>query len=329
MNVTSLYTNIPNMEGLVSIARSLIKQQPNWNTKHPLSFLNLFCTRKIVKETATHSYLHYTSCHPKNCTRKGPYGQFLRIKRNCTKDADFEKRAEDMKKHYAERGYPNEIIQDSYNKAKSREHHALYPAWYTANQTKKMAIKGSPALVLTYHPLNPNLIKIIKKHWQILHLLPNCKDLSPEPPILAYRRNRKRWQSLRWQFKGSPALVLTYFQKTHSTPKRVWLKSSRNWRSPGSHVPPGTFHAKIFSLIKGSTTRATPRRKHKESDGFTLSSPSNQKKSTYGNDSKIHDFPKNSPHRNKPTFRPWNLAICTLNENSLVLLVAIIWTNDG
>ena len=53
-------------------------------------------TDLYVKETATHSYLHYTSCHPKNCTRKGPYSQFLRIKRNCTKDADFEKHAEDM-----------------------------------------------------------------------------------------------------------------------------------------------------------------------------------------------------------------------------------------
>ena len=34
MDVTSLYTNIPNMEGLVSIARSLIKHQPDFKLKY-------------------------------------------------------------------------------------------------------------------------------------------------------------------------------------------------------------------------------------------------------------------------------------------------------
>ena len=45
-------------------------------------------------------------------------------------------------------------------------------------------------LVLTYNPLNPNLMKIIKRHWQVLRLSPECKKLFPETPILAYRRNR-------------------------------------------------------------------------------------------------------------------------------------------
>ena len=96
-------------------------------------------TDLYVKETATHSYLHYTSCHPKNCTRKGPYGQFLRIKRNCTKDADFEKHTAEMKKHYADRGYPEEIIQDSYCKAKARDHHTVIHG----KIAKKMALIGS------------------------------------------------------------------------------------------------------------------------------------------------------------------------------------------
>ena len=82
-------------------------------------------TDLYVKETATHSYLLYTSCHPQNCIQKGPYGQFLRIKRNCTKDADFKKHAEDMKKHYADRGYPDDIIQKAYEKARQRDHHDL------------------------------------------------------------------------------------------------------------------------------------------------------------------------------------------------------------
>ena len=33
-------------------------------------------------------------------------------------------------------------------------------------------------------------MKIIKKHWPVLHLSPKYKKLFPETPILAYRRNR-------------------------------------------------------------------------------------------------------------------------------------------
>ena len=43
MDVTSLYTNIPNMEGLVSIARSLMKHQPEFKLQYKtlLELLNL------------------------------------------------------------------------------------------------------------------------------------------------------------------------------------------------------------------------------------------------------------------------------------------------
>ena len=93
-------------------------------------------THLYVKETATHSYLLYTSCHPQNCIQKGPYGQFLRIKRNCTKDPDFEKHAEDMKKHYADRGYPDDIIQKAYEKARQRDHHGSN-TWHTTPTWEK------------------------------------------------------------------------------------------------------------------------------------------------------------------------------------------------
>ena len=138
-----------------------------------------------VKETATHSYLLYTSCHPQNCIQKGPYGQFLRIKRNCTKDADFKKHAEDMKKNYADRGYPDYIIQKAYEKARQRDHHDLIHGTPTPREKNSRI-----PLVLTYNPLNPNLMKIIKKNWHILHHSPACKELFPDKPMLAYRRNR-------------------------------------------------------------------------------------------------------------------------------------------
>ena len=48
-------------------------------------------TNLHVKDTATHSYVTAESCHPRHIIQKGPYSQFLRLRRNCYKDADFEK----------------------------------------------------------------------------------------------------------------------------------------------------------------------------------------------------------------------------------------------
>ena len=41
-----------------------------------------------------------------------------------------------------------------------------------------------------WNPLNPNLMKIIKKNWHILHHSPAYKELFPDKPMLAYRRNQ-------------------------------------------------------------------------------------------------------------------------------------------
>ncbi len=44
-------------------------------------------------------------------------------------------------------------------------------------------------LILTFKTANPNLNKIINKHW---HLVEHCtnKEAFPEKPIIAYRRNK-------------------------------------------------------------------------------------------------------------------------------------------
>ena len=90
-----------------------------------------------------------------------------------------------MKKHYADRGYPDDVIQKAYEKARQRDHHDLI------HGTPPPRGKNSRIpLVLTYNPLNPNLMKIIKKNWHILHKSPECKELFPDKPMLAFRRNR-------------------------------------------------------------------------------------------------------------------------------------------
>ena len=46
-------------------------------------------TTLYEKPTDTHLYLHYDSAHHGPCHTKGPYGQFLRIRRICSRNEDF------------------------------------------------------------------------------------------------------------------------------------------------------------------------------------------------------------------------------------------------
>ena len=61
---------------------------------------DLFC-----KPTDKHQYLFHTSCHPNSCKRGIPYGQALRIRRICSTDELFEKRAREFCGYLIKRGF--------------------------------------------------------------------------------------------------------------------------------------------------------------------------------------------------------------------------------
>ena len=48
------------------------------------------------KDTDNHSYLYYTSSHPARCKNFIPYSQFLRLRRICSEDNDFENKSIEM-----------------------------------------------------------------------------------------------------------------------------------------------------------------------------------------------------------------------------------------
>ena len=76
-------------------------------------------TTLYTKPTDAHMYLHYDSSHPKHCKTSLPYSQFLRIRRICSKDEDFEYNARKHIRHFLNRGYPPQLLQKAYNKAKN------------------------------------------------------------------------------------------------------------------------------------------------------------------------------------------------------------------
>ena len=140
---------------------------------------NKLYTELFTKPTDTHNYLLYTSFHPKHCKNGGPYGEFLRIRRNCTLDDDYETHSTKRVEHYTQRGYPRTLLAEAKNKAQVKDRRQLLSHTGQRDQTRSERIP----LVVTYNPANPDFVKI-------LQLSKKCQEAFTEFPMVSYRRNK-------------------------------------------------------------------------------------------------------------------------------------------
>ena len=95
-------------------------------------------TKVYTKPTDSHNYLHYTSAHPRKCIEAIPYGQFIRIKRICTKTSDFEEHAKVLAHHFKRRGYPDSLIQSSLQKVRKLDRSTLLAPKNKKSQDREM-----------------------------------------------------------------------------------------------------------------------------------------------------------------------------------------------
>ncbi|XP_069599301.1 uncharacterized protein [Ranitomeya imitator] len=89
---------------------------------------NRIVTTLFRKQTATNNLLHFESFHPSHLRRGIPKGQFLRLRRNCTRTEDFCMEARQLTNRFRERGYPKKIISGAFEFSRTRtREEALQP----------------------------------------------------------------------------------------------------------------------------------------------------------------------------------------------------------
>ena len=71
------------------------------------------------KPTDSHSYLLYSSSHPSHVKDSIPYSQFLRLRRLCSEDSDFNSKCDEMSNFFSERGYPDSILSKALNRVQN------------------------------------------------------------------------------------------------------------------------------------------------------------------------------------------------------------------
>jgi hypothetical protein len=92
---------------------------PVLDTRITLDSSRTLYTTLYNKPTDTHSYLHYSSCHPHHQKTGGPYSQLLRVRLICSKDTDFEFNALKIVAFYKNRGYPTRILHEHLEKVRT------------------------------------------------------------------------------------------------------------------------------------------------------------------------------------------------------------------
>ena len=119
-------------------------------------------TSVFYKPTDSHSYLLYSSSHPNHTKQSIPFSQFLRLRRLCSEDEDFQSKSLEMREFFVQRGYPTSLLDTAFSKA------SLIPRSETlSNSVTNVTDHNRTSLVLTFHPFNFKVRDVIRKNFHI------------------------------------------------------------------------------------------------------------------------------------------------------------------
>ena len=82
-------------------------------------------TKLYRKPTDSDQYIHWNSAHPAHLKKSIPYSQFLRVKRICSEEGDFEEETRRMMVRFRNRGFPEGVLQTALREARDRPRKSL------------------------------------------------------------------------------------------------------------------------------------------------------------------------------------------------------------
>ncbi|XP_073478692.1 uncharacterized protein [Aquarana catesbeiana] len=134
------------------------------------------------KETAGNTLLHANSFHPEPLKRSIPYSQFLRLKRNCSNNEDFQHEADKLTIRLMNRGYSKSSLKKAFNRVKQTNRRDLI---FSKKPTKE---DDTTRIIVRFSNEHFKINKIISKYWSILTDDPILKGLIGPKPQITYRK---------------------------------------------------------------------------------------------------------------------------------------------
>ncbi|CAJ0937639.1 unnamed protein product [Ranitomeya imitator] len=138
------------------------------------------------KPTATNSLLHAESAHLPSTIKGIPVGQFLRVRRICSKDEDFHIQADDLTERFVQRGYSQKVIRRGRIRAERTPRDTLL---YN-NIVRSDKGNDQVRLITVHHNKWFQFKNIIEKHWAVLQTDPVLRQCLPSRPSIVAKRSR-------------------------------------------------------------------------------------------------------------------------------------------
>lgn len=142
-----------------------------------------FVTSTFFKLTDRNSYISSDSCHYNPWLRAVPFGQFMRLRRNCTEVSVFDEQAAVLSSRFVEKGYDPQTLCQTLEKVRQLVRSSLLvdkPQWLTDN-------KVSLPFITTYSMQSRTIKKLIQRHWHLLSNDQVLKDLLPDKPQVVFK----------------------------------------------------------------------------------------------------------------------------------------------
>ena len=130
-------------------------------------------TNLYIKPSNLQLYLDYFSNHPQPCKEGLVYGQALRILERCSKSEWGEQHLENLRQKLLERNYPNNLICEKFEKAKTKSRRVLIH-----QQRKNNQKDDKVRLIFTHNEGNPPLHKWLREAKSCLVKNERAKSLG-------------------------------------------------------------------------------------------------------------------------------------------------------
>ena len=151
---------------------------------------NALATSVSYKPTDSHSYLLFSSPHPNHTKQSILYSQFLRLRRLCSDDKDFETKSLEMRTFFVERGYPTHLLDSAIQKAFNNSRRDSFKPPLAKISDDKIP------LVLTFHPFSYKVRDVISRNFLILKNDPETSAIFTDTPLISFIRNKNMRNNL-------------------------------------------------------------------------------------------------------------------------------------
>ena len=113
-----------------------------------------------------------------------PRSQLLRLRLLCSEDSDFLEKGGEMVSFFEQHGYSPACLQNDLQAIRQLDRAGVLNNHNPSNQRSERI-----PLILTYHPLNERIKRILLRNFNILSSDPETRAVFPQPPLVAYRRD--------------------------------------------------------------------------------------------------------------------------------------------